>query len=72
MINNVLKISKLRIEDSFIKEEVDIASILARTIKSAKVNAEAKGVKLSIINHRKEKHTIEGDPLLVQIALSNI
>ncbi|RPI64753.1 MAG: sensor histidine kinase [Ignavibacteriales bacterium] len=72
LINNVLKISKLRIEDSFIKEEVDIASILARAIKSAKVNAEAKGVKLSIINHRKEKHTIEGDPLLVQIALSNI
>ena len=72
LINNVLKISKLRIEDSFIKEEVDIASILARAIKSAKVNAEAKGVKLSIINHRKEKHTIEGDPLLIQIALSNI
>ena len=72
LINNVLKISKLRIEDSFIKEEVDISSILARAIKSAKVNAEAKGVKLSIINHRKEKHTIEGDPLLIQIALSNI
>lgn len=72
LINNVLKISKLRIEDSFIKEEVDIASILARAIKSAKVNAEAKGVKLSLINHRKEKHTIEGDPLLIQIALSNI
>ena len=72
LINNVLKISKLRIEDSFIREEVDIASILARAIKSAKVNAEAKGVKLSLINHRKEKHTIEGDPLLIQIALSNI
>lgn len=72
LINNVLKISKLRIEDSFIKEEVDIASILARAIKSAKVNAEARGVKLSLINHRKEKHTIEGDPLLIQIALSNI
>ena len=72
LISNVLKISKLRIEDSFIKEEVDIASILARAIKSAKVNAEAKGVKLSLINHRKEKHTIEGDPLLIQIALSNI
>jgi signal transduction histidine kinase len=72
LINNVLKISKLRIEDSFIKEEVDIASILARAIKSAKVNAEAKGVKLSLINRRKERHTIEGDPLLIQIALSNI
>ncbi len=72
LINNVLKISKLRIEDSFIKEEVDIASILARAIKSAKVNAEAKGVKLSLINRRKERHTIDGDPLLIQIALSNI
>ena len=49
LINNVLKVSKLRIEDSLIKEEVDIASILARAIKSAKVNAEAKGVKLSLI-----------------------
>ena len=72
LINNVLKISKLRIEDSFVKEEVDIASILARAIKSAKVNAEAKGVKLSIVKHRKEKHKIEGDPLLIQIALSNL
>ena len=48
LINNVLKISKLRLEDSFIKEEVNIASILARAIKVAKVNADAKGVKLSL------------------------
>jgi len=72
LINNVLKVSKLRIEDSFIKEEVDIASILARAIKSAKVNAEAQGVKLSLKSNRKEKHKVEGDPLLIQIALSNI
>ena len=51
LINNVLKISKLRLEDSFIKEEVDIASILARAIKVAKVNAEAKGVKLSPVSY---------------------
>lgn len=72
LINSVLKISKLRLEDSFIKEEVDIASILARAIKVSKVNADAKGVKLSIINKRKEKHKVEGDPLLIQIALSNV
>ena len=72
LINNVLKISKLKIEDSFSKEEVDIASILARAIKSAKVNAEAQGVKLSLTSNRKEKYKIEGDPLLIQIALSNI
>ncbi len=72
LINNVLKISKLRMEDSFVKEEVDITSILARTIKSAKVNADAKGVKISIKHNRKEKRVIEGDSLLIQIALSNI
>jgi len=72
LINNVLKISKLRLEDSFIKEEVNIASILARAIKVAKVNADAKGVKLSLINKRKEKNKVEGDPLLIQIAISNI
>lgn len=72
LINNVLKISKLKLEDSFNKEEVDIASILARTIKVAKVNADAKGVKLSLLNKRKEKHKIIGDPLLIQIALSNV
>ena len=72
LVNSVLKVSKLRIEDSFSKEEVDIASILARAIKSAKVNAEAQGVKLSLTSNRKEKHKIKGDPLLIQIALSNI
>lgn len=72
LINNVLKISKLKLENSFNKEEVDIASILARSIKVAKVNADAKGVKLTLINKRKEKRKIEGDPFLIQIALSNI
>jgi signal transduction histidine kinase len=72
LINNVLKISKLQMEDSFVKEDVDISTILARAIKSAKVNAEVKGVKLSLKNKRKEKRTIEGDPFLIQIALSNI
>lgn len=72
LINNVLKISKLKLEDSIVKEEIDIAPILARAIKSAKVNADAKGVKLNLINKRKEKHKIEGDPMLIQIAVSNI
>jgi signal transduction histidine kinase len=72
LINNVLKISKLKLEDSVIKEEIDPATILARAIKVAKVNADAKGVKLSLINKRKQKHKIEGDPLLIQIALSNV
>jgi signal transduction histidine kinase len=72
LINNVLKLSKLKLEDSFNKEEVDIASVLARTIKVAKVNADAKGVKLSLFNKRKGKYKIEGDPLLIQIALSNV
>lgn len=52
--------------------EVDIASILARAIKVAKVNADAKGVRLTLNNKRKDKHKIEGDPFLLQIALSNI
>jgi signal transduction histidine kinase len=72
LINGVLKISKLRLDDSFKKEQIDISTILARAIKSAKVNADAKGVKLVINNKRKEKHNIEGDPLLIQIALSNV
>ena len=72
LINNVLKISKLKLEDSFNQEEVDIASILARAIKVAKVNADAKGVKLSLNNRRKNKYKILGDPFLLQIALSNI
>lgn len=72
LINNVLKISKLRMEDSFIKEEINISSILARVIRIAKVNAEAKGIKISIKHTKKEKKIIEGDPLLIQIALSNI
>jgi signal transduction histidine kinase len=72
LINSVLKISKLRLDDSFKKEQFDISTILARAIKSAKVNADAKGVKLVINNKRKVKHNIEGDPLLIQIALSNV
>jgi signal transduction histidine kinase len=72
LINSVLKISKLRMEDSFTKEHINISSILARVIKIAKVNAEAKGVKITLKHNKKEKKIIEGDQLLIQIALSNI
>ena len=73
LINNVLKISKLALEDSINKEVVDISSILARVIRISKVNADAKSVKISLIKKRKEgKQKIEGDPLLIQIALSNV
>ena len=72
LINNVLRISKLRMEDSFNKEEINISSLLARVIKIAKVNAEAKGVKVSLKHDRKDKKKFFGDPLLLQIAISNI
>lgn len=72
LINNVLRISKLRLEDSFSVEDVNILSILAGVIRIAKVNAEAKGVKVSVTHNKKEKKIIKGDPLLIQIALSNV
>ncbi len=71
LINNVLRISKLRLEDSFTVEDVNIPSILASVIRIAKVNAEAKGVKISV-SHNRGKKFIKGDPLLIQIALSNV
>lgn len=72
LINNVLRISKLRLEDSFSAEDVNIPSVLANVIRIAKVNAEAKGVKISVRHNRKEKKIVKGDPLLIQIALSNV
>ena len=55
LINNVLRISKLRLEDSFSVEDVNIPSVLANVIKIAKVNAEAKRIKIFIRHNRKEK-----------------
>jgi len=72
LANDVLKISKLHSENSFVMEEIDIPEILDTVIKRAKINAEAKGVELYLGNRIKEKHTFQGDPLLIQIALSNI
>lgn len=72
LINNVLKISKLKTEDSFQEEEIDIIPILARVISITKVNAEAKGVKISLNYKHTKKKEIMGDPLLIQIALSNV
>jgi signal transduction histidine kinase len=72
LINNVLRISKLRMEDSFNKEEINITSLLASVIRIAKVNAEAKGVKISAKHNRKGKRIYSGDPLLIQIAISNV
>jgi signal transduction histidine kinase len=72
LANDVLKISKLHSENSFVMEEIDIPDILDTVIKRAKVNAEAKGVELYLGSRVREKHIFQGDPLLIQIALSNI
>jgi len=72
MINDVLKISKLRLLDEITLEEVELHKIVVLTIKKLVANIKAKHIMLNFIDGRTFKGTVKGDKLLLEIAFSNL
>ncbi|MDR3627616.1 MAG: HAMP domain-containing sensor histidine kinase [Ignavibacteriaceae bacterium] len=72
MINDVLKISKLRLLDEMAKEAIELSDIIVPVIKKQSVNLRAKHIMLNYFDGRTIKKLIKGDKLLLEIAFSNL
>lgn len=72
LINNVLRISKLRLLNEIVKEEFDLTDILTSLINSRKQSLEAKKIELKLVDERSEIKTLTGDKFLMEMVLSNL
>ena len=72
MINNILRISRLRLIDEKISEEVNIYNLVNELLEENKERLSEKSINVikESIGHRKRK--IKGDKFLLQLAISNI
>lgn len=72
MINDVLKVSKLRLLDEIANDEVELSEIIVKIVKKQIVNLRAKHIMLNYFDGRTYKKKIKGDKFLLEIAFSNL
>lgn len=72
LTNNILKISKLRLFDEDVKEAVHIELIIGAILKKLDAMIRQKRIKITYKDERETKVPVNGDPVLIEIALSNL
>ncbi len=72
MINDVLKISKLRLLDEIASEEIEVCKLLSEIIGKLSIELKEKEISFRFKDCRKSKKFIKGDRLLLEIAFSNL
>lgn len=72
LINNILKISKLRLLDDLNREEVDPAELLGTVIDKINDAARNKGIEIGLIDKRDSGKIIRADRFLIEMVFSNI
>lgn len=72
LINDVLKISRLRLVDQVYNEDIDLDDLIEHTIAKYRAPIEAKRIALERIDERATKRPVKGDRNLLAIAFSNI
>ncbi|MHC1737259.1 MAG: sensor histidine kinase [Ignavibacteriaceae bacterium] len=72
LINNVLRISKLRLLNEIVFEEYEIGEIIERVVSARKSNLESKRIDLVITDNRLTKNILKGDKFLMEMVLSNL
>ncbi len=72
IINDILNISKLKLLNTINKSHTDIAKIIHKIILQRSANAEAKNISLEMIDKRGEANDVMIDPVLMELALSNL
>lgn len=72
MINNILHISRLRLLDEITEEEIPIVQVVESLLSKQKVVADSKNITLTLQKDCKEENKLFGDPVLLELALSNI
>ena len=72
MINNVLRISKLKLLDLTTLEEISIDEIINITIDRFSEKANERNIHITLRDDRKKRLRFKGDRVLIDLALSNI
>ena len=72
LTNDVLKISKLRLLDEIGNEEIDLNELLLSIHQQQKIIIQSKNISFTLNDYRINKRKIKGDPLLLEIAFSNL
>ncbi|HEX2865627.1 MAG TPA: HAMP domain-containing sensor histidine kinase [Ignavibacteriales bacterium] len=72
MINNILRLSKLKLLDELSEEEINIEDLLLGIIEQHRETAEEKKINVSLVDKRKEKKSIYADSALLDVAFSNL
>ncbi len=72
LINNVLRISKLRLLDEIVYEEYEIGQLVENVLSARKSNLESKRISTETIDQRKDKITLLGDKFLIEMVISNL
>ncbi len=72
MINDVLKISKLRLLDEISFDEVKIGEIITSIIRKNSAAISSKQISLKFEDRRDDRLPLKGDPVLLELAFSNL
>jgi len=72
LINNILRISKLRLLGEVAQDDVDIVKVLQRVVEDRKEILSQKNIELAYKNRTTIQHVIKGDEVLYELVFSNI
>lgn len=72
MINNILRISRLRLIDEKTSEEVNVYNLVIQLLEENKERLSAKSINVTKETIGYKKREIKGDKFLLQLAISNI
>lgn len=72
LINNVLRISKLRLLDEVIKEEIQIDNLVQKIVHIKQSVIDSKNLTFNLIDTRSEKKPFYGDKFLFELVISNL
>jgi len=72
MINNILKISRLKLLDELPTEELDLKMLISSAHEKLKMQIESRDIDFTLNDNRKFMRNIMGDKFLLEIGFSNI
>lgn len=72
LINNILKISRLRLSADIAKEDINLKEIVCSVLEKQKTSFESKRITLKLTDYRKEEIPVQGDKFLMEMAISNL
>jgi signal transduction histidine kinase len=72
LTNNILKISRMKLQDEIIKEEIDIKQVVDSLVFNVVELVRQKDISITVDDHRSRFKKFSGDKFLIEIAISNL